>query len=320
MQSNSNISVQNMNKEQIKTLLLSSSTRILGTIANGIVHRTPKQVTLRLVKKEIAYCGRKCSLNLNEINDLWLNSYRQYMQISKKTYAELRRADYKFGPKENYEENLKQRMEILYKTVQKSIIQPEILVKERNLIANSLEFREKHDKIWGNEGIFSAKTPFFLASSHANPAKDHKDWEGRMYYDEAYRDYCTESEADHVAAIIKQGNLHSAQWVVGEPVYLCTRPNCKHFLIPISLDEASKLPVKTLLKKHNGYMKDEEPMSYEERVLNRLKAKVDIELELSKVMKSESLDKDLSRHRELYRIWSRRSSRNSDRAKMKTNK
>ena len=88
----------------------------------------------------------------------------------------------------------------------------------------------------------------YLASSHNDCAKDHLDWQGKLYYDaNAPQDvvnYCTKKGYDTI------------QWVMDAPVYFITRPNCRHFFKSLPLDVVKKYSTKALIKRYKTHRMD----------------------------------------------------------------
>lgn len=70
----------------------------------------------------------------------------------------------------------------------------------------------------------------WLCSSHGDPAKGHEPWQGKYYYDEEAPEYVIQWAKSH--------GLKSYQWVIGEPVWMLTRPNCRHYMASLSYDYA----------------------------------------------------------------------------------
>lgn len=85
---------------------------------------------------------------------------------------------------------------------------------------------------------------FYLCSRHDDCAKDHVDYQGKLYIDA----YCQDEEALKFA---KKHNLKQYQWVIDAPVYMVTRPNCRHYFKALSLAEVMGSSVKDLIKKYD---------------------------------------------------------------------
>jgi len=286
---------------------------------NGIVHHAPRAKILQEMKTEISYVSRAIGLSQAEVNQFYYDSVTEYNTVSKKTFTSLRKIDKKFGKKEDYEENLRRRMSAVYNTVRKKYIQPNRLETERNRLAYSVEHRIKHDSIYGRDGLIQDArsrasegeySPFFLASAHPKPAKDHADYEGKMYVDEDWKLYVPdESTAKRIQSYISNHRIQTVQWVVGAPVYFTTRNNCKHTLSNIPLEVVLHSSTKTLLKRHKMYMDDEEPITPQIRAYRAYYERYKTDLALDKLIKSEDLKSDMKHDHELLSKWAQAASK-----------
>ena len=75
---------------------------------------------------------------------------------------------------------------------------------------------------------------FYVCSKHSNPAPDHADYQGRVYVDRYWREKVTAAQYYPVLSYIKNRGIMTVQEIMGEPVYLTTRPYCKHYFIPVA--------------------------------------------------------------------------------------
>lgn len=79
---------------------------------------------------------------------------------------------------------------------------------------------------------------FYACSSHSKPAKDHADYQGKIYVDRYWRKYCTGTVPEwmimSIEDFIDKNKIISVQKIMGPPVWLCTRPYCKHKLYPVN--------------------------------------------------------------------------------------
>ena len=290
----------------VKRRLVKLEIDVFAIISNGLIHHTPKQKILTQIQKEIQILSVQLGLSDAERNQLWVSAYNKYLEVSKKTVVALKRIERKFGKKEDYEQSLVQRRGVIYASI-RAKIQNNDLIKEANQVMYSYEHRLKHDEIYGPGGLIDSaaesKSPFFLCSSHPKPAKDHAEWEGKLYYDEDWESYVPAEDADHIRAIIRNRKLRTVQWVVGAPVYLCTRRNCKHYLRNLPIDEVLHSSARSLLKKHGMMMEDEKSVPrqvlYYREYYNRLK----IEEALHKLVPNEQLSKDISKDKKLLDKW-----------------
>lgn len=296
----------------VKRRLMKLEIDVFGIIANGLLHHTPKQKTMVKLKKEIQNLSVHIGLSDTERNRIWNSSYAKYLEVSKRTMVSLVKIERKFGRKEDYQESLAQRRSVIYSAIRARIMNND-LIKEANELMYSYEQRTKHDELFGPGGLLDsardadgssrAYSPFFLASAHPKPAKDHAEWEGKMYYDEAWEEYAAEADQDHIRAYIRNHKLRSVQWVTGEPVYLTTRRNCKHYLTNIPLDEVLHRSARSILRRHGLYMEDEVPVSREVRAYREYYNRLKVEQALHELVPNEQLAKDITKDKKLLDKW-----------------
>lgn len=65
---------------------------------------------------------------------------------------------------------------------------------------------------------------FYVASSHADCAKDHQDYQGKIYVDAYFNRHNKE-----LCDFIRENQFRTVQWITGKPVYFITRPHCRHY-------------------------------------------------------------------------------------------
>ena len=96
------------------------------------------------------------------------------------------------------------------------------------------EVAEKQLKYGANAGIV-----FYLYNSMQDCAKDHQDYQGQYYYDARWESFDLKQDVkDKIAEYISSKNMMSVQEVEGPPVFLGTRPNCRHKKISVSIEQA----------------------------------------------------------------------------------
>lgn len=89
---------------------------------------------------------------------------------------------------------------------------------------------------------------FYLASSHDDCAKDHKDWQGKLYVDE--------KAPPEVIEYAKARALYTLQWVMDRPVWFVTRPNCRHYFVAMGIREAKRSTIGKLKKRHKTHTRE----------------------------------------------------------------
>lgn len=86
---------------------------------------------------------------------------------------------------------------------------------------------------------------FYMCDLYSDCAPDHRDYQGKLYYNE-------EADIpDEVMEFIKSHNIQSMQEVRDGDPYLTTRPNCRHNFHAISTQEAIGKSEKEILEKEH---------------------------------------------------------------------
>lgn len=108
---------------------------------------------------------------------------------------------------------------------------------------------------------------FFLSSTHSNPACGHKDYQGCVYVDRFWKNSLKDypEVKNQVAAYIRNHNIMTVQHVTREPVFLVTRPYCKHFFVPVSIDEVLHGSVKKVRANHPEANVTEQNINYRKK-------------------------------------------------------
>jgi len=89
---------------------------------------------------------------------------------------------------------------------------------------------------------------FYVVSSHQKPQKAHEPLQGKLLVDRYWKSTLEAVGGDvkAVGRFIRNRHIKTVQWAMGEPHWLLTRPNCKHFLIPVRTDVAMSDTAKAL--------------------------------------------------------------------------
>lgn len=122
------------------------------------------------------------------------------------------------------------------------------------------------------EAAKSVGVMFYLCSSHGDCANDHKDYQGKVYYDENWRSVITpeaKEVEDKVAKYIRDNNLMTIQSVRDNKPFLCTRPNCRHTFKPITITQALTNTNAQLLNKFKMYRGKYDSEKYKNLQLQR---------------------------------------------------
>ena len=106
------------------------------------------------------------------------------------------------------------------------------------------EIQEKALKAGTDAGVV-----FFLCNSFSDCANDHKDYQGRIYYNRDYKSFnLTDDAMEEIGAFIRAKQMLSIQEVQDGDPWLSTRPNCRHKFSGISIEQALGTNPKVLLK------------------------------------------------------------------------
>lgn len=106
---------------------------------------------------------------------------------------------------------------------------------------------------------YQAGQIFYLCSYYGDCAKDHADFQGKIYFDADWRDNVDDEELKkEIEAYIYQNNLMSVQAVTTQDPWLTTRPNCRHYFQFVSIEDV--LGVKT--KKDLNNLREDNDLNY----------------------------------------------------------
>ena len=124
---------------------------------------------------------------------------------------------------------------------------------------------------------------FYITSFYGDCAKDHADYQGKIYYDSNWKDNAPKDRIDEIQNYIDSKGLKSVQEIMDAPVYLTTRPNCRHYFTAIDIDavlgaktnsDVSKLRSERNLN-FNGKYKPEKYEALQKQRLNERKIRAE---------------------------------------------
>lgn len=78
---------------------------------------------------------------------------------------------------------------------------------------------------------------FYICSFYGDCAKDHVDYQGKIYHADNWESFAPKDRIDEIQAYISAHNIMSVREVSEGDPYLTTRPNCRHYFQYISIDE-----------------------------------------------------------------------------------
>lgn len=133
------------------------------------------------------------------------------------------------------------------------------------------------------ESGHEAGVVFYITSFYGDCAKDHADFQGKIYYDANWKENAPKDRIDEIQNYIDSKGLKSVQEVMDAPVYLTTRPNCRHYFTAIDIDavlgaktnsDVSKLRSERNLN-FNGKYKPEKYEALQKQRLNERKIRAE---------------------------------------------
>ena len=123
------------------------------------------------------------------------------------------------------------------------------------------QFEAKEKKKIINQSLDKAKDKtqyeldkliFFVSSKHLDCAKDHLPYQGKVYIDKRWKSLIkSQNIRDEIEKYINKNGILTFQDITFRPVWLFTRPNCRHYYAQISVDEALSNSIGQLLNKYD---------------------------------------------------------------------
>lgn len=174
---------------------------------------------------------------------------------------------------------------------------------------------EQQLEVGGNVGVV-----FYACNVYQDCADDHKDYQGKVYYDKRYLNMNYDEETLRVIErTIRNKNMLAVQDVREGKPYLTTRPNCRHNLTAISIEQASDERIVQKLGLVRGSYRDDkyeatQEQRYNERQIRAYKARLEQNEMMYAKSPSEALASQIARDKRLVSQWQAR-----QRALMKAN-
>lgn len=160
---------------------------------------------------------------------------------------------------------------------------------------------------------------FYLCSKHDDCAKDHLMWQGRYYVDENWESQVkNDLIIPKIKKFIRLNDIRTFQWVIGKPVWLITRPNCRHYFKAIDTKEVLEKDIDTVIRNHKMHTKvgKEKPKTIphpinkewytEENIIEIIKKyrdRLHYHEELYKTFKSPTVKRAIEKDKLLIRKW-----------------
>lgn len=156
------------------------------------------------------------------------------------------------------------------------------------------------------------KVVFYIASYFADCAVDHKDFQGKYYYDVNWKSFgYNDATKKKIQALINQYKMKSYQSVVEDEPYLTTRPNCRHQLRPVVLSDIEEKKPTQILNEyginqetyHSANYKLLQRQRYNERKIRNYKTRLEEHQELYNINPNPKLLEQIKKDKSLVRGW-----------------
>ena len=252
-----------------------SEVRIVGIISHSLVSNKSKVTVRKELIRELARVRSTVKLTESEANRLW--HFSQYFMVR------VGNMDKKASNSEKY-----LRIRRLLPTLESF----------KHQLIREIETREKNAYL----GDLLSDGIFYLCSFHKDCAADHLDYQGKIYVSEDWEARCMDYDRKKIAAYIKNHDVQTVEWVLGEPVYMTTRPNCRHYFVQVGVEEVLHNSVKKLLKA-NDLISDSGEKTNAYYTYREYYERLRMLLELRNSVPCLELEEDIKRTRILIRKW-----------------
>ena len=261
----------------LKNRIYNFEVRCAVIISHSLVNGKGKVSVLKRLKRELIDLRETVRLKDSEVNRLWLNCLRMF----------------------RYAKNCDGSNTSVYLKFKGLLPRLEAFSVD---LVNNIESEEKRVYLNGllDKGIF------YLCSVHENCATDHKDYQGKIYISDDWKARCgTDEERYKVEAYIRNHKCVTVQEIVGPPVYLITRPNCRHYFKRVSVDEVLGNSCKKLVNKF-GMVINNDVKSDAYNMYRAYYRRLKLYLALRNVCPCDELESDIIKTRKLLRKWNKK--------------
>lgn len=177
-------------------------------------------------------------------------------------------------------------------------------MKVRTTISNQIMNQQR-------ELNLTTQNIFFIVNSFGDCADDHKNLQGKIYYDERFKTFDIPKEIkEQASTLINRKKLMSMKEAIEEPYWLTTRPNCRHRFVPITLKQAlgdsnallDKLKLKRGTYKDQNYQ-DSQQLRYIERTIRKHKVTLNYYEEIYKTGQNSKVLPYIDNYKKLIKKW-----------------
>lgn len=264
-----------MKKDQLYNI----QSKILTLIVKELVSGTNKTVILRKVKKE--YSSKIADKTI--LRHLWAFSLYKLNNLSKYYKTRVKTA--------------KNINEVMFKRVNLFVND---LSHEMNYVYYTMEDSRKKDHM----DKLTSTGVFYLCSHHYDCAVDHKPYQGKIYISSFWEDRVDDEKTKRlIRAYIRNRGIKRIEWVLGKPIFMVMRRNCRHFFVRVPVDEVLSSSSKAMLKKRGIYSIKDRVETNREQYCMRYYRRYRTLIDLYKYLPCDKLLKDITRTERLIKKW-----------------
>lgn len=254
--------------------------RCAAIIGKMVSRNASRGAVLNRLRSEMAVFLRTVSLREDEVAELWKAVRAEYVSVLNKVRRSRKDDD------------------AVYESIRRTL--PD-LEDVKNRIGSRAEESDKKSYLDDlvSDGIF------YLCSEHADCAEDHRDYQGRIYVSSDWRERCrSDEERKRVGAYIRNHGCRTVEWVTWEPVYMVTRPHCRHYFIRLDTDEVLGRSVRSILRGHGmSGLRSEERSGYSYDNYRAYYERMKLLIGLRGVCPCLQLEKDIDKTRRIMKKW-----------------
>lgn len=142
-------------------------------------------------------------------------------------------------------------------------------------------------------GRIASRGILYLCSSHAGCAEGHLEYQGKLYVSSHWRERCRDAKLrKRLAKMIRDRHIRTVEWAMGAPAYLLTRPNCRHRMVRVPIEEALGSTVRKMLRRRDLIRTDPEEPAWAGEIRRR-RAQLRILRFLQGALPCSALDEDV---------------------------
>lgn len=263
-----------LNEKYNKVLLLSYK-----EVDKDIISIQEKEITINSFQKEIKEkMNEMAKFNAQRLAELANTTFKTYERTVKLIASTYKTDEIFEGIKSQMPRGIQNGLKIVYKDGRQMNFKSYMEMNARTTIQQETSQRQI-------ESGAAAGQIFYVCDSFADCAPDHRDYQGKIYYN------ADASLTEEAKEYIDSHNILSMQEVSNGEPYLTTRPNCRHNFHAISTDDVLKGMSGDKITEKEGFKfgkyeeknyKDLQEQRYNERQIRKWKLRLENQEQIEK--------------------------------------